>query len=1849
MNARSWAVCVFVWAGLPGLSTVAALAAGDADGEWLKACKKIKSGEICLTNARVSEPGGLIASASFIKSPSGSGDVLRVLLPLGMQTVHGSRMLLDGTVTANAAYDRCGKNGCIANFELGADVASKIQGGTKLTVQAINTDGKPLNFVFPLTSLSRVRQAAAASWTSLPTARQEQLQQVIYDQGGTPAVAPRSQRLTVPYAPWRKACTNPDTPAAKPVCFTGKNVWSATGAASVAVVVIEPSDGGKKLVRITLPYNASLRIPVRFTVDSAFQADAPYVICNANGCIADLDLSPSLLEQLNSGRSLAVKFTQLDGATVSTPMALADFARERAGAGIDVRLHQTQQQLLLKELTANFGKGRWKGETGVIDIVAPTVADTQARAVQSTTTIAPAPANDMAAIFKRYQAALASNDTASLLREAELYEVAAKSKFGVTHATYGTALHLLGLAHQRKRSLDVAEDYYKRALVIREAAPQNPDLAWTWFNLSNVYLDQKKFDQAAALLVRVLDLRERMLGKEHTDTAQALNNLGMVNQRMGKFKEAEEYHKRALAIREKSSGVDQLPVARSLSELGWTYYQQKKYAEAEKAYERAMPMWEARGSKAELASALFSLSNVYVEQKKYDQGKALLVRVLDLREQAFGKEHLDTAQTLNNLGRVGRMQGKYQEAEEFHRRALAIRQKASGDNRQLVAYSLYELGSVSYQQDKYAEAGVFYKQGLPLAEQTLGEVELANYLYDFARAYRPLGQYEETEKLVKRALATFEQKFGANSMKVRDAVMVLAFAVRSQGRLDEALELVRRGLTIQEANLGPEHPDVVKATIHLGNLYKNDLKYDEAEQLLLRALSIREKTLGTNHQDLIDEIESLAEMYRSQGRVEESEARYVRLVAIKEQNLKPVDASLTKTLFRLASLYRLGGKDNEAEAIYTRLSEIRQQALLGKDADGAKSLEGLGSEYLKQMLYRDAERLYRSALTLRENMPEDAALAGALTGLASVFRSEGKFSEAETFYKRALSIRERKLGEWSPNVANTLISLAIVDSALGRYHEAEERYRRVFSIYERDRVNTPEYKSGLAFDWRIIVPLNNLAHVYQRQGRYDEAEALYRKALAIKTQMNGSGDLQVARTLSNLGSLNRLQGKLNIAEQLERQALEIVEKTPGAENALVVGVVNSLAFTTQSLGKYEEAERLYQRGLQIAQNDPGSGLQKASLINDLAMSYLSLSKNREAEALLTQGLAIREEKLGANHPDVAETLNNLARASEALGKVQEMVAYSRRATRALVAHDAATYGAGQDEELVQRSDAMRAGYYVQHVHGLALMVSGGAQNFDSIIDREAFEVSQRATQSSAAAALQQMTVRFATGNNTLMALARERQDLDASWRALDQRLNDVMSRRETSDGYVTVGSLRKELSELETRRAAVATQLDRDFPEYAALASPKPLRTEDAKGLLAADEALVYFLVGEKQSYVFALTHDQFVWKELPSGSAALSDKVKSFRHGLHDFEDQRQELVKRGKRPELFDLAVAHDLYATLLGPVEDLIKGKRHVMVVPSGSLTALPFHLLVTDKPSVARPEIKDIASYRDAAWLIKRQAVTVLPSVSSLKALRIFAARQQPATKPLIGFGDPVFDPAERTRALAEQRATIKVAAKTRAYSEFWRGAGVDRANLAHSLPSLLDTATELKTVAKKLGAPASDIYLDKNATEVNVKDKPLADYKVVYFATHGLVAGDVTGMGEPSLALTLPSEPSALDDGLLTASEVAQLKLNADWVVLSACNTMAGDKPGAEALSGLARAFFYAGARALLVSHWSIDSASATRLTTSTFARMADDPRLSRSEALRRAMIDYMNDTSNPLNAYPAFWAPFSVVGEGAAR
>jgi CHAT domain-containing protein len=449
--------------------------------------------------------------------------------------------------------------------------------------------------------------------------------------------------------------------------------------------------------------------------------------------------------------------------------------------------------------------------------------------------------------------------------------------------------------------------------------------------------------------------------------------------------------------------------------------------------------------------------------------------------------------------------------------------------------------------------------------------------------------------------------------------------------------------------------------------------------------------------------------------------------------------------------------------------------------------------------------------------------------------------------------------------------------------------------------------------------------------------------------------------------------------------------------------------------------------------------------------------------------------------------------------------------------------------------------------------------------------------------------------------------------------------------------------------------------------------------LLRDDEALVLFhgapthdnFPGETFGWVVTKTNSR--WFRAALGPDAIADHVRALRCGL-DYEgawtvlrSQCPQLLRveytradgQARKPLPFDLTRAHTLYRGLFGTIGDLIQGKQ-LLLVSSGPLTQLPFHVLVTAPPKIALPT--SAAGYRGAAWFARRHAVAVLPAVSSLKALR--PPRKTWASRAFVGFGDPLLDgdpekyeeDADRARLAREARCPTTDHQLTTLLSGRRRG---DRAVMQatdgladlsdiRKWPPLPETADELCEVAQHFGVdPASHLHMGAAATESEVKrlsnSGELAKYQVVHFATHAAVSGEVEGISEPGLILTPPDKPSRNDDGFLAASEIARLKLDADWVILSACNTASGETRGAEALSGLARAFLYAGARSLLVSHWEVASESTVKLITAMARELKADRDISRAQALRLSMVA-MIDKGRDFEAHPAFWAPFVLVG-----
>jgi CHAT domain-containing protein len=478
--------------------------------------------------------------------------------------------------------------------------------------------------------------------------------------------------------------------------------------------------------------------------------------------------------------------------------------------------------------------------------------------------------------------------------------------------------------------------------------------------------------------------------------------------------------------------------------------------------------------------------------------------------------------------------------------------------------------------------------------------------------------------------------------------------------------------------------------------------------------------------------------------------------------------------------------------------------------------------------------------------------------------------------------------------------------------------------------------------------------------------------------------------------------------------------------------------------------------------------------------------------------------------------------------------------------------------------------------------------------------------------------------------------------------------------------LRTQIAAVEKRMSALDAELRQSFPQYFEFAMPAPLKVGDLQTLLGTTEALAQFAVVGAHAYVWVVTKTAARWARLPRTPAEIETTVAALRCGL-DYEGawsaptRCRELVKRTyseadsrvPKPLPFDLERAYQLHTALFGEMGDLIAGKR-LLVVPSGPLSSLPLQVLVTKRPPVAVPA--DWTGYAAAAWLATTHPITVIPSVASLKALRAQAG-QSSAPNPYVAFANPVLAGPADTKSCDQRghvlQRSVRAPVARSVPARLYRGelAAVEK---VRSLRPLAETANEVCAVARQAGATREDVFLGPLATERTVKSLSatgkLATYRVIHFATHGLLANETEvaagGPAQPGLVLTPPATATAEDDGILTSGEIAQLKLNADWVILSACNTAGGDKTDADTLSGLARAFFYAGSRALLVSHWAVDNEATVTLITKTFETLKATPSLGRAGALRAAMLG-MIATGNDPAAHPGYWAPFVVVGEGA--
>lgn len=576
------------------------------------------------------------------------------------------------------------------------------------------------------------------------------------------------------------------------------------------------------------------------------------------------------------------------------------------------------------------------------------------------------------------------------------------------------------------------------------------------------------------------------------------------------------------------------------------------------------------------------------------------------------------------------------------------------------------------------------------------------------------------------------------------------------------------------------------------------------------------------------------------------------------------------------------------------------------------------------------------------------------------------------------------------------------------------------------------------------------------------------------------------------------------------------------------------------------------------------------------------------------------------------------------------------------------------------ASAVRAG-----VVALALLITvlpgpSLAQTADTpeTLRAEAFEAAQWAIASDAADALAQVSARFAQGDDALGRLADERETLISTRDRLERELERLYA-VDDADGLARRTAARIEYETVLARLKAVDADIEVRFPAYSELTSPRALSVEETQALLKPDEGLLLVLVNAEATYVWAVSRDRIEWARAEGlGEAGMTAAVQALRASLTTAAARRTRsdpgsnpVVYAGRigpaSAPAFDRARAHALYAQLIQPVESVFVGKSTLITVVTGPLTTLPLSVLSTGSAGEA-------GGADEGGWLIDRYALASLPSVSSLKSLRCHLAAVPaqgcPAVLPrsvaatathpsraltLAAFGAPSLAGAEQegSRSAPDPSGLFPAG----------RLADVER---LRALPYLPGSLAELESLQARY--PSALVRVGAAATESAVRQgdaQALSRARFVVFSTHGLMAGPT--VPEPGLVMTPPVQASEADDGYLGASEVAQLRLQAEFVVLSACNTAASDgRPGGEGLSGLARAFFYAGARSVLVSHWAVSDAATMALISETFAAL-DAPNAvadigDRARALQAGMraVRARREWS-----HPAFWAPFTLVGE----
>lgn len=937
-----------------------------------------------------------------------------------------------------------------------------------------------------------------------------------------------------------------------------------------------------------------------------------------------------------------------------------------------------------------------------------------------------------------------------------------------------------------------------------------------------------------------------------------------------------------------------------------------------------------------------------------------------------------------------------------------------------------------------------------------------------------------------------------------------------------------------------------------------------------------------------------------------------------------VNAAAGYEMWAAADLHELGlaaytrGELAAAQDYHSQALAIRER-LAPNSLDVAASFNSLGNAAWSRGDLADLEAAhdyYNRALVIRERLaPDSLEVAASFNNLGNVASTRGGLTAAQAYFQKALAIYER--------LAPTSVAIGAILNNLGEVARTRGDLTAAH-VYLSLALETKERRAPNSLT--VAVTLNNLGTVDWARGDLVSAQDEYRRSLAINERL-APESLAVAASLNNLGEIASARSDHSAAQEYHRRALSIRERR--APDSLVVATsLANLGEVAREGGDHPMAWDYHGRALAIKERLAPDSLVIAESLNSLGAVALARGDDSAARDHHNRALAIRE-RLAPNSLAVAESLTafgELLFREHLLADARSLFA---RAVSIIEAQRGQITSTDARALLLARYTKLYVSLLRTHV---ALNdIPAAFATFERARARSLVELlAERRLDFRADAPvdlLAQQDVLDEKRSATYRIIAKTFSELTSASAALRTHdLNNDPKRMRALEASVAtfeqrLEELRESLAMYGAEQQRLETQIRRSSPRLAALQYPEPLDVPGARAALDAGTLLLAYVVDEEKTYLFALTKTDLKLLTLPIGRASLGRQVTVFRELVA--KERLGDLILQGGR-----------LYDTLVRPAQNWVSQAQRVLICPDGPLQVLPFAALVSQAGPRQRYFIEDKPLHTISSVTVyaetRRSAME--------RHIRRAAGEARPGWT-LLGFGDPLYTKAAATPASEGKlvrRASVQHAERHQDTTELTylrrRGLG---------LIPLPRTRDEVEAIVGLFGKSAR-AKLGSEATETVVK-REAKNAGILHFASHGWM-DEVMGLSS-GLALSQPEalgrEPTADDDGLLQAWEIFEhVRVNADLVVLSACQTALGQDLNGEGLIGLTRAFLYAGAQSVVVSLWDVSDVGAAEFMKAFYQELRKGA--TKDVALQRAMTTMY---INPTRRHPFYWAAFILVGD----